>query len=176
MKMNFKKNSTKLAFGAGILVGLAGFSVPVFADSQTETMLVSAGIGKNCVIGTSNINFGSYDPAYAHASAHLDATGSITTTCTIGTAGEVLIDYGDHAVEGSTDRLMLGVNEAGTLRYEVYTDLSRTNHWSGVAGSGVDITAAGEGELMTVYARIPFGQATAANDSYNDTLSVTVVY
>jgi len=71
---------------------------------------------------------------------------------------------------------MLGLNEAGTLRYEVYSDLSRTNPWSGEAGLGVDITAAGEGEEMTVYARIPFGQATAANDSYNDTLTVTVVY
>jgi spore coat protein U-like protein len=176
MKMNIKQNSTKLAIVAGILVGSAGLTVPVFAESEGTTMLVSAGIGKNCVITTTDIAFGTYDPIVTHATANLDAEGSVTTTCTIGTAGEVLIDYGDHAVEGSTDRLMLGVNEAGTLRYEVYTDLSRTNHWSGVAGSGVDITAAGEGELMTVYARIPFGQVTAANDSYNDSLSVTVVY
>ena len=176
MKMNFKQNSTKLAFGAGILVGLAGFSVPVFATSVDTTMQVTAGIGKNCVIETTNISFGSYDPANVNATDHLDATGTITTTCTIGTAGEVLIGYGEHAVEGSTDRLMLGLNEAGTLSYEVYSDLSRTNPWSGEAGSGVDINAAGEGEEMTVYARIPFGQATAANDSYNDTLTVTVVY
>ena len=176
MKMNIKQNSTKLAIVAGILVGSAGLTVPVFAESEGTTMLVSAGIGKNCVITTTDIAFGTYDPIVTHATANLDAEGSVTTTCTIGTAGEVLIDYGDHAVEGSTDRLMLGVNEAGTLRYEGYSDLSRTDHWSGVAGSGVDITAAGEGELMTVYARIPFGQASAANDSYNDSLSVTVVY
>ena len=176
MKMNIKQNSTKLAIVAGILVGSAGLTVPVFADTEDSSMQVTAGIGKNCVIETTNISFGSYDPANVNATDPLDATGSITTTCTIGTAGEVLIGYGEHAVEGSTDRLMLGLNEAGTLSYEVYSDLSRTEHWSGVAGSGVDITAAGEGELMTVYARIPGGQTDAANDSYTDTLTVLVSY
>ena len=44
------------------------------------------------------------------------------------------------------------------------------------ATSGVDITAAGVGEVMTVYARIPGGQTSAANDSYTDTLTVTVSY
>jgi spore coat protein U-like protein len=176
MKMNIKQNSTKLAIVAGILVGSAGLTVPVFADSEDTTMLVSAGIGKNCVITTTNIAFGTYDPIVAHATAALEASGSVTTTCTIGTAGEVLINYGEHADEGSTDRLMIGLNEAGTLGYEVYSDGSRTIPWSGEADSGVDINAAGVGEVMTVYASIPGGQTTAANDSYNDTLTVTVAY
>ena len=177
MKMNFKQNSTKLAFGAGILVGLAGFSVPVFADSATETMLVSAGIGKNCVIETTNISFGSYDPASAHASAHLDATGSITTTCTIGTAGEVLVHYGTNIANAeSTARRMVGTNTAGFLGYEVYSDSGRSTIWSGIGDQGIDITAAGVDEVMTVYARIPGGQTDAANDSYTDTLTVTVSY
>ena len=177
MKMNFKQNSTKLAFGAGILVGFAGFSVPVFADSATETMLVSAGIGKNCVIETTNISFGSYDPANVNASDPLDATGTITTTCTIGTAGEVLVDYGSNlASEVSTARRMVGTNTSGYLGYEVYSNSDRSAIWSGDAESGVDITAAGVGEEMTVYARIPGGQTSAANDSYTDTLTVVVSY
>ena len=45
-----------------------------------------------------------------------------------------------------------------------------------LVNAGVDITAAGVGELMTVYARIPGGQTDAANDSYTDTLTVTVSY
>ena len=177
MKMNFKQNSTKLAFGAGILVGLAGFSVPVFADSATETMLVSAGIGKNCVIETTNISFGSYDPANVNASDPLDATGTITTTCTIGTAGEVLVDYGSNlASEVSTARRMVGTDTSGFLGYEVYSNDGHNAIWSGIGNAGVDITAAGVGELMTVYARIPGGQTDAANDSYTDTLTVTVSY
>ena len=67
MKMNFKQNSTKLAIVAGILVGSAGLTVPVFADTEDSSMLVTAGIGKNCVIETTNISFGSYDPANVNA-------------------------------------------------------------------------------------------------------------
>ena len=177
MKMNIKQNSKKLAIVAGILVGSAGLTVPVFADAEDTTMLVSAGIGKNCAITTTNIAFGTYDPIVAHkAGTALEASGSITTTCTIGTAGEVLIDYGEHAGVDSTNRLMLGQNEEETLGYEVYSDGSRSIPWSGVADSGIDITANGTGELMTVYASIPGGQTDAPNDSYNDTLTVTVSY
>ena len=176
MKMNFKQNSTKLAFGAGILVGLAGFSVPVFATSVDTTMQVTAGIGKNCVIETTNISFGSYDPANVNATDHLDATGTITTTCTIGTAGEVLINYGANVAVDSEDRRMVGTNTSGYLGYEVYSNSDRSTIWSGDAESGVDITAAGVGEEMTVYARIPGGQTSAANDSYTDTLTVVVSY
>ena len=176
MKMNIKQNSTKLAIVAGILVGSAGLTVPVFAESEGTTMLVSAGIGKNCVITTTNIAFGTYDPIVAHATANLDASGSVTTTCTIGTAGEVLINYGANVALESTNRRMIGTDTSVYLGYEVYSNSDRSTIWSNEAESGVDITAAGVGEEMTVYARIPFGQATAANDSYNDTLTVTVVY
>ena len=176
MKMNIKQNSTKLAIVAGILVGSAGLTVPVFADTEDSTMLVSAGIGKNCAITTTNIAFGTYDPIVAHKTAALTASGSITTTCTIGTAGEVLIDYGEHAGVDSTNRLMLGQNEEETLGYEVYSDGSRSIPWSGVADSGIDINAEVSEEFMTVYASIPGGQTDAPNDSYNDTLTVTVSY
>ena len=176
MKMNIKQNSTKLAIVAGILVGSAGLTVPVFATPVDTTMQVTAGIGKNCVIETTNISFGSYDPANLHATAPLDATGTITTTCTIGTAGEVLINYGINADMESTDRRMIGTDTSGYLGYEVYSNSDRSSIWSGKAESGVDITAAGVGEEMTVYARIPGGQTDAANDSYTDTLTVMVSY
>jgi spore coat protein U-like protein len=176
MKMNIKQNSTKLAIVAGILVGSAGLTVPVFAESEGTTMLVSAGIGKNCVITTTNIAFGTYDPIVAHATANLDASGSVTTTCTIGTAGEVLINYGANVAVDSEDRRMVGTNTSGYLGYEVYSNSDRSTIWSGDAESGVDITAAGVGEEMTVYARIPGGQTSAANDSYTDTLTVVVSY
>ena len=177
MKMNIKQNSTKLAIVAGILVGSAGLTVPVFADTEDSSMQVTAGIGKNCVIETTNISFGSYDPANVNASDPLDATGTITTTCTIGTAGEVLVDYGSNlASEVSTARRMVGTNTSGYLGYEVYSNSDRSTIWSGDPTSGVDITAAGVGEEMTVYARIPGGQTSAANDSYTDTLTVVVSY
>ena len=151
--------------------------MPVFADSATQTMLVSAGIGKNCVIETTNISFGSYDPANVNASDPLDATGTITTTCTIGTAGEVLVDYGSNlASEVSTARRMVGTDTSGFLGYEVYSMMVTMTFGAVLRNAGVDITAAGVGELMTVYARIPGGQTDAANDSYTDTLTVTVSY
>jgi len=176
MKMNIKQNSTKLAIVAGILVGSAGLTVPVFADTEDSSMQVTAGIGKNCVIETTNISFGSYDPANVNATAHLDATGTITTTCTIGTAGEVLINYGANVAVESTDRRMIGTDTSVYLGYEVYSNSDRQSIWSGEANNGVDITAAGVGEEMTVYARIPGGQTSAANDSYTDTLTVVVSY
>ncbi len=180
MKTNFKQNSVKLAIAAGLVAGAAGLAVPAYAEdgsSSSTTMQVTAGIGKNCVIETTNISFGSYDPANVNATDPLDATGTITTTCTIGTAGEIFIDYGDHAVGESTARRMLGTNTAGFLNYEVYSDTDRGTIWAGYNDeTGVAITAAGVGELMTVYGRIPGAQTDAANDSYTDTLTVLVAY
>ena len=181
MKMNIKQNSTKLAVVAGILVGSAGFNLPVFANDEvpevplTDTMLVSAGVGKNCVITAGEIKFGSYDPIVTNATDPLEATGTIFNTCTIGTAGEIIINYGINGEEGSTDRQMAGMNTDGVLPYEIRSGSKDGPIWSGQEGQGIDVAALGTAEEMTVYARIPGGE-NVPNDSYTDTLTVTVVY
>ena len=181
MKMNIKQNSTKLAVVAGILVGSAGFNLPVFANDEvpevplTDTMLVSAGVGKNCVITAGEIKFGSYDPIVTNATDPLEATGTIFNTCTIGTAGEIIINYGINGEEGSTDRQMVGMNTDGVLPYEIRSDSKIGPIWSGEEGQGIAVAALGTAEEMTVYASIPGGE-NVPNDSYTDTLTVTVVY
>jgi len=88
-------------------------------------MQVTAGIGKNCVIETTNISFGSYE-ANVNATDPLDATGSITTTCTIGTAGEVLINYGANVAVESSDRSPYDRHRYFSyLGYEVYSNSDR---------------------------------------------------
>ena len=97
MKMNFKQNNIKLAIAAGLLVGSAGFTAPVYAATDTSNMDVTANIGMNCILHCRHNLWLEYMPTTDHASAPLTAQGSVTTTCTVGSSGVVIIGQGLNA-------------------------------------------------------------------------------
>ena len=180
MKMNFKQKNIKLAIAAGLLVGSAGFTAPVYASTDTSNMDVTANIGMNCTITTADITFGEYMPTTDHASSPLTAQGSVTTTCTVGSSGVVIIGQGLNADDGSTNaapvRRMAGPGEGDYLGYQVYSDSEHQNVWSNYGDTGIAYSASGSAQVMTVYGSIDGGQTSVPQGSYSDTLVVTVNY
>ena len=133
----------------------------------------------NCTIATADIAFGAYDAIVDNATTDLDAAGSVTTTCTVGSAGKVIIGQGLAAPEGSTDedpiRRMSGPS-GDFLIYQVYSDSDRSAVWTNDTETGVEYSATGSAQVMPVYGRVAAGQTTVAEGSYSDTLVVTVNY
>ena len=180
METKFKQSKLKGALVSAVLVGTASLTLPAYAVTESTNMLVTANIGMNCTISTTDIAFGAYDPIVDHASNDLDAVGSVTTTCTVGSAGKVIIGLGLGAPEGSSDanpdRRMQGPSEGDYLTYQVYSDDDRSQVWTNEVATGVVYTATGSAEVMPVYGRVEAGQNTVAKGSYSDILLVTVNY
>ena len=180
MKMNFKQNSVKLAIAAGMLVGSAGLTVPTYAATDTSSMNVTTNIGMNCTISTTDIGFGEYKPTTDHASTALTANGAVSTTCTVGSTGKIIIGQGEHPGLESSDavpvRRMALLDDSSYLNYQVYSDEGRETAWTNEVASGVGYTASGSAQNMTVYGKIAAGQTGATQGSYADVLVVTVNY
>lgn len=179
MKTKLNHPQLKIAALSAMLLGTA-LSVPAYAGTGSANMAVTANIGMNCTISTTDIAFGAYDPIVANASSDLDAAGSVTTTCTVGSAGSVIIGQGLGASEGSTDadpvRRMQGPSADDYLTYQVYSNDDRTAVWTNFGDTGVAYAASGAAQVMTVYGEVAAGQTDAVEGSYADTLVVTVNY
>ena len=180
METKFKQSKLKGALVSAVLVGTASLTLPAYAGTDSSNMAVTADIGMNCTISTTDIAFGSYDPIVANATSSLTANGSVTTTCTVGSTGKVIIGQGLHAPEGSTNgepvRRMQGPGADDYLMYQVYSDDDRTAIWTNYGDTGVPYAASGSGQVMTVYGEVAAGQTDAVEGSYADTLVVTVNY
>ena len=178
--MNFKQNSTKLAFGAGILVVFAGLTVPAYAETSTSNMAVTSNIGMNCTISTGDISFGAYKPTTDHLTVALEAEGSVTTRCTVGSSGKIIIGEGldpdDDSSPANPLRRMGGPSDGDYLAYQVYSDSDRQTVWTAFGDTGVEYNANGSDQVMPVYASITAGQTDSPQGSYSDTLVVTVNY
>ena len=180
MKTKLNQSKLKGAIVSAMLVGTAALSVPASAGTGVADMTVSADIGMNCTISTTNISFGAYNPIDTHASAALNADGAVSTTCTVGSTGKIIIGQGLDPATGSTDaapaRRMGGPGEADYLNYQVYSDSSLASVWTNEVASGVGYTASGSAQVLLVHGSVPGGQTSATEGSYSDTLVVTVNY
>lgn len=180
MKTKLNHPQLKIAALSAMLLGTA-LSVPAYATgTSSANMSVSANIGMNCTISTADIGFGAYDPIVTHASVPLDAQGSVTTTCTVGSSGKVIIGQGLDPRTNSSDTLplrrMSGPSEGDYLNYQVYRDSGHQTVWENDTDFGKSYNASGSAEVMPVYGRVDAGQTTVAKGSYSDTLLVTVNY
>jgi spore coat protein U-like protein len=180
MSIKFNQRNLKLAIAAGMLVGSAGLTVPAYAATDTSSMNVTTNIGMNCTISTTDIAFGEYKPTTDHASTALTANGAVSTTCTVGSTGKIIIGQGEHPGSGSSDavpvRRMATAGDASFLSYEVFSDEGRSTAWTSEVASGVAYTASGSAQNMPVYGRVAAGQTGATQGSYADVLVVTVNY
>ena len=114
------------------------------------------------------LNFGNY------TQSQLDASNSITSTCTTGTAFSLALDSGIGVNATTTVRkLSSGFN---LLSYTLYSDSSRSTTWGNNIGSDtVALTAGGSPLVNTIYGRV-FGGQNVPSGSYSDTVSVTLTY
>lgn len=170
---NFKAKSLPVALSLLIAVVAA----PAFAATKTANLGVSAEVANNCLISTSPVAFGGYDPIDTHAADPRDGTGTVTVTCTLDAATTVTLGEGANADTGSTAAAPLRRMLAGSsfLSYALYSNAGRSAVWGNEASVDVDHTGTGTATNLTVYGRIAAGQNVPAG-SYADTVVATVEF
>lgn len=136
--------------------------------TATSTLLVTATVSAACIVSTSPVAFGVYNPT---AGTVLDGTGSVAVTCTNGTSYAVSLDGGGQADVAA--RAMANVPDL--LSYQLYSDAARTTVWGSTGGDLVNATGTGLQVNHTVYGRVPASQNVPVG-SYTDTVNVTVTY
>ena len=177
MKTKLNQNKLKLAIVSAMLLGTAAITAPTYA--LDANLSVSASIGTACTISTSALAFDMYDAVGANASADLLATGGVTSTCSIGSSGNIKMSQGSNSGDGSSDsapnrRMIHGSDGTKFLNYSVFSDSARTAVWEN--GTGVAYTGTGSAATLTVYGSVPQAQVDAIVGSYSDTLVVAINY
>jgi spore coat protein U-like protein len=131
------------------VIGLAVLA-PAGAYAQASADInISASVAARCTITATPIAFGAYDPLGVNATNPLDASGSVSVTCTRGSAPFVSLSPGNNSRQMSN-------GTGGLLAYQLYKDASRTAIWGSVgseqfaAGAAPDKNA----RTFTVYGRV----------------------
>jgi spore coat protein U-like protein len=154
------------------LVAAALLPAGAFAASATTTLAVNSTVLTACIVATTPVAFGNYDPTAASATNN---TGTVVVTCTSGAPYNLQLDPGAATGATVTTRQM---KDTGTdlLPYALYRDSARTLNWGKTNGTDT-VAANGSGILQTytVYGSIPAGAAVPAG-VYSDTVNVTVSY
>jgi spore coat protein U-like protein len=155
-------------------LAIAAFLVApcIFAGQQvSRSFEVRAEVIPNCRLTLEPLVFGSYDPLVAHANTALDATSMMVVTCTRDTHATIMIDQGQNASVGTSNRVLVSSDQR--LQYQLYRDSARTEVW-GTGSNAFDFISPGvSGSPLTIFARIPAGQSVAAG-VYNDLVTATV--
>lgn len=141
------------------------------AATTTTTFTVTATVVATCSVSATNLSFGNYDPVSV---SDLDATNTVTVTCTDGTSYDIGLDAGIGS--GATVGTRKLTNAGNTLDYTLYQDAPRTTVWGEtVSTDTLSATASALPANHTVYGRIDSGQ-NVPTGLYSDTITVTVTY
>jgi len=158
---------TKLSV-ATVLLGLSSLSM---AQTETDTMTVSAEVENSCTITAGDLDFGTINVL---SGEDVDGTSEISVTCTSGADYEVGLDGGGE--EDVASRAMSD-GDTGSLNYALYSDEGRTSNWGNTTEDDVVAdTGNGDTQTHTVYGRIPQDQNTVAAGTYTDIITATVTY
>ncbi|MBB3047524.1 spore coat protein U-like protein [Litorivivens lipolytica] len=163
--------SSKLA--AFICLLSAFYSSHALAQATT-TFNVTATVVDSCDVSANNLAFGNVEPVN---NLNIDAVGSITVTCSLGTSYSLLLDDGGSSSDGTVSTRRMTDGSSNYLSYQLYSDTLRTSVWGETAGTN-DVTGIGTGlgVPVVVYGRIPSGQQETQTGSYSDTINVTLNY
>ncbi|RPE80220.1 Csu type fimbrial protein [Vulcaniibacterium tengchongense] len=142
---------------------------------DTLTMNARAVLPGSCSIVADDLNFGTR----ASLASAVDASTTLTVTCTSGTAYAVRLD-GGRAGNIAARRMYLNGSGPQAIAYDLYTHAARTQPWGdGSVGAVVEGVGAGTGlgtpQVLTVYGRVP-AQATPVSGTYRDVVTATVEY
>jgi spore coat protein U-like protein len=159
MKTKFNQSKLKLAIVSAMALGSATLGIHSYALTTTDNLIISAEIAVSCTVVTTDIAFGDYSPLITHATATLDGTATITSTCTSGASTVLTLDQGQVPLSGSTEGAPLR-SMTGGLAYNLYTDSAHTTVWGNTTGTGVAVTGTGAGVSTTVYGSVAAGQTT----------------
>ena len=145
---------------------------PAIAATATDSIDVSATVTSNCIVAANPIAFGDVDVT---SGSNVDGSGTISVTCTSGTAWAATADAGVGV--GATLGARKMTSGANLLDYSLYTDSAGGTLWGdGTTGSAISDTGSGSAQSKTFYGRVPSGQASLPSGAYADTVTVTVTY
>lgn len=166
-------------FAAGALASALAIPAAVSAGTIGANLGVSATVGSSCLITTSPVAFGAYNPGSATTA---DTSGSLTVTCASGTTYSVGLDAGGSAsTAGNVGTRRMTAGASKFLPYQLYLDSGYMTIWGdGANGSSVNpvsgtFTGTGAAQVLTVYGRVGTGHFVPAG-SYIDTVVATVTY
>jgi spore coat protein U-like protein len=179
MRIHFTQRALKLALVSAFAVGSSAIGINGYATTAataTADLSVTATVVANCLISTTAVNFGDYDPISANASANLDAQGIVSTTCTAGSSPTITLAQGTNPAAGSTAAAPLRQMATGSnrLSYHLYSDPGRTAVW-GDTGVATPVQDGATPKINTVYGRIPLGQIKPVG-TYADVVTATVAF
>ncbi len=163
------RSTAARAAAASLCVGAAIWATPAMSATTNTTFSVTANVVTNCVVAASSVAFGTY------STSQLDATGSISVTCTNLAPYTVELDAGTGSGATVASRKMTGP-ASQTLNYSLFQDSARTTPW-GTASALQAVAGIGSGALqsLTVYGRVSAAQTPGAG-TYSDTITVLVTY
>ena len=133
------------------------------AATATDNMAVQMTIAASCTVSAATLDFGTQ--TLIDITANIDATADLTVTCTNDTQYSVALDA--------------GLNDGGGGNYQLYRDSGHTQVWGFTTAGTPDVvsdTGDGQAQTITVYGRVPSGQANPKIGTYHDTITVTVNY
>jgi spore coat protein U-like protein len=165
---------------AAVAIVLGGTAASALAGTGTTSFTVTATVVNDCIISSTNIAFGNYDPTTAAA---LTATGGVSAKCTKGDAVSVALNQGTNPAGSSTAAVPARQMISGTnvLPYHIYIAASpSTTEWgSGAVGTNEPAaqTAASVNTALTftTYGSLPAGADVPAG-AYTDTVTATVTF
>ena len=167
-----------------MLLFATGLSLPVYATTTASDMAVRVNVNASCTISVTNLDFGTYDPVVANATQDLTASATVSPNCTLGAFVSVKMGNGLHSTSTTSrgrrafsriySRHMKNAGSDSKLRYELYQDEGHTFVWTEIGGRSV--VGTGTSDDLTVYGKVFQNQQAAAAGSYNDTVTVTVLF
>jgi spore coat protein U-like protein len=145
-------------------------SCPTGSNNTSTSTSASATVVTSCNVSATTLNFGSAGVL----AGNVDATNTVTATCTSATSYNIGLDAGTGSGATVTTRKM--TSGANTINYSLYTDSARSTVWGNTVGTNtVSGTGSGLGQNFTVFGRVP-SQTTPAPGTYSDTVVVTITY
>ncbi len=164
---------------AAVVLGLCGAAGSASASTSNATFTVTATVINDCVITTTNIAFGNYDPTLTTA---LTAQGAVSAKCTSGDSVSVALNQGVTPATGSTAAVPARqmISGGNNLPYHIYTASGGTTEW-GTGTVGTNTPAAQTSAsvntalVFTAYGTILAGVNVPAG-SYSDTVTATVTF
>jgi spore coat protein U-like protein len=137
--------------------------------TRTVNFNVRATGSSACAISANSLAFGAYSGSL------INATSTVTATCTSGTTYNVGLNAGTATGATVTNRSMTGPAGA-LLSYKLFRNSGRTLNWGNTVGSDtVAGTGTGLAQSLTVYGQLPAGQFVRVG-SYTDTITATLTY
>jgi spore coat protein U-like protein len=145
---------------------------PAFATLQTTSMLISVDVMPSCIITSTPLVFGFYNP---YAVISTTSIAKFKVLCTLNTPYNITLNQGMASSATTRFRSMLGP-DAATIKYTLSQNPTHTINWGNTIGVDTVVgKGAGIPQYVIVYGEIPAKQNVSIG-SYKDVVNVSIIF